>query len=150
MVGSSTGPVCLVIDKRIRDLRARLAIVQKRKEREVKARSAELSVSLVGYTNAGKSTLMNRLTGAGVLAEEQAAEFSLLGKLNQISGVDYPDDPKLRARIKSYELAFGMQAAVPETLELADPGRRVPGIVDSSRSLGCTGVHRRVLAMHAS
>lgn len=28
-------------------------------------------VSLVGYTNAGKSTLMNRLTGAGVLAENQ-------------------------------------------------------------------------------
>lgn len=56
--------------------------------------------------------------GSGVLAEEQAAEFSLLGRLNQLAGIEYPDDPQLRARIKSYELAFGMQAAVPETLEI--------------------------------
>src|SRR5262245_40848115 len=54
----------------------------------------------------------------GVLPEEQAAEFSLIGKLNQLAGIDYPDDPALRARIKSYELAFGMQTAVPETLGL--------------------------------
>ncbi|HWE38384.1 MAG TPA: DUF1501 domain-containing protein [Isosphaeraceae bacterium] len=52
----------------------------------------------------------------GITAEEQAAEFSLLGRLNTLSGIDYPDDPALRARIKSYELAFGMQAAVPEAL----------------------------------
>jgi GTPase len=55
-----------LIDKKIRDLRDRLAIVQKRKEREVQARAEELRVSLVGYTNAGKSTLMRRLTGADV------------------------------------------------------------------------------------
>jgi hypothetical protein len=55
--------------------------------------------------------------GGGVLPEEQAAEFGLLGKLNRLAGIDYPDDPQLRARIKSYELAFGMQSAVPETLE---------------------------------
>jgi hypothetical protein len=56
--------------------------------------------------------------GSGVLAEEQAAEFSLLGRLNQLAGIEYPEDVQLRARIKSYELAFGMQAAVPETLEI--------------------------------
>ena len=56
--------------------------------------------------------------GGGILAEEQAATFSLLGRLNQLSGIDYPDDAQLRARIKSYELAFGMQTAVPETLDL--------------------------------
>ena len=55
----------------------------------------------------------------GVLPEEQAAEFSLLGRLNTLAGIDYPDDAALRARIKSYELAFGMQTAVPETLDLA-------------------------------
>jgi hypothetical protein len=38
--------------------------------------------------------------------------------LNRLAGIDYPDDPALRARIKSYELAFGMQTAVPETLQL--------------------------------
>lgn len=52
----------------------------------------------------------------GVSAKEQEAEFSLLGKLNQLAGIEYPDDAQLRARIKSYELAFGMQMAVPEAL----------------------------------
>src|SRR5205085_2527431 len=33
-------------------------------------------------------------------------------------GFDYPDDQDLRARIKSYELAFQMQRSVPETLKL--------------------------------
>src|SRR5262249_10286899 len=51
---------------RIRDLKARLAEVQARKQREVRSRAEEHTVSLVGYTNAGKSTLMNALTGAGV------------------------------------------------------------------------------------
>jgi hypothetical protein len=55
---------------------------------------------------------------AGARRDEQEAEFSLLGKLNRLSGIDYPDDAALRARIKSYELAFGMQTAVPETLQL--------------------------------
>ncbi|MCI0743419.1 MAG: GTPase HflX, partial [Gemmataceae bacterium] len=56
---------------KIRDLKHRLGEVQARKEREVRARFEEHTVSLVGYTNAGKSTLMNLLTGAGVLAEDK-------------------------------------------------------------------------------
>jgi GTP-binding protein HflX len=56
---------------RIQDLKAKLSKVQARKEREVAARSDAPTVSLVGYTNAGKSTLMNALTGAGVLAEDK-------------------------------------------------------------------------------
>jgi hypothetical protein len=55
----------------------------------------------------------------GKTAAEQAEEFSLLGRLNRLSGVAYPDDPQLRARIKAYELAFAMQTAVPETLNFA-------------------------------
>ncbi len=60
-----------LVDARIRDLKERLAEVQARKEREVASRREEHTVSLVGYTNAGKSTLMNALTGAGVLAEDK-------------------------------------------------------------------------------
>jgi GTP-binding protein HflX len=60
-----------LVDQRIRDLRGRLAEVQARKEREVRSRFEEHTVSLVGYTNAGKSTLMNALTGAGVYVEDQ-------------------------------------------------------------------------------
>jgi GTP-binding protein HflX len=58
-------------DARIRDLKSRLHEVQARKEREVRTRREEHTVSLVGYTNAGKSTLMNALTGAGVYVEDK-------------------------------------------------------------------------------
>jgi hypothetical protein len=56
--------------------------------------------------------------GSGMTAQEQVAEFGLLGRLNRLAGIDYPDDPALRARIKAYELAFGMQTALPETMKL--------------------------------
>ena len=60
-----------LVDHRIRDLKHRLHEVQARKEREVASRREEHTVSLVGYTNAGKSTLMNALTGAGVYVEDK-------------------------------------------------------------------------------
>ncbi|WP_422930196.1 GTPase HflX [Singulisphaera sp. PoT] len=56
---------------RIQDLKAKLSKVQARKEREVAGRGDAPTVSLVGYTNAGKSTLMNALTDAGVLVEDK-------------------------------------------------------------------------------
>ena len=55
---------------------------------------------------------------ADLSEDEQREAFSLIGRLNRLSGIDYPDDQELRARIKSYELAFQMQTAVPETLAL--------------------------------
>lgn len=60
-----------LVAERIRDLKDRLSVVQARKQREVRGRIEEHTVSLVGYTNAGKSTLMNALTGAGVYVEDQ-------------------------------------------------------------------------------
>jgi GTP-binding protein HflX len=60
-----------LVGNRIRDLKAKLAEVLARKEREVKSRAAEHTVSLVGYTNAGKSRLMNALTKAGVYVENK-------------------------------------------------------------------------------
>jgi len=56
--------------------------------------------------------------GRQMTQEEQLANLSLLGKLNHIAGIDYPDDKDLSARIKSYELAFQMQTSIPETLQL--------------------------------
>ncbi|MFO0927596.1 MAG: DUF1501 domain-containing protein [Gemmataceae bacterium] len=55
----------------------------------------------------------------GVTAEEQRQLFELTGELNRLAGVRYPDDPQVRARIAAYELAFRMQMAVPQVLDLA-------------------------------
>ncbi|HLJ12416.1 MAG TPA: GTPase HflX [Planctomycetaceae bacterium] len=60
-----------LIDSRVSDLRQRLKTVERRRERQVSQRRDYLTVSLVGYTNAGKSTLMNALTGAGVFVANQ-------------------------------------------------------------------------------
>jgi GTPase len=60
-----------LVTLKIRDLKSRLSVVQARKQREVQSRFDEHTVSLVGYTNAGKSTLMNRLTGSDVVARDQ-------------------------------------------------------------------------------
>jgi GTP-binding protein HflX len=60
-----------LVERRIVELRGELARVLRRKEREVAARSDHMTVSLVGYTNAGKSTLLNKLTGADALVEDK-------------------------------------------------------------------------------
>ncbi|MBS0264604.1 MAG: GTPase HflX [Planctomycetes bacterium] len=60
-----------LIDARVTELRARLKEVEKRRERQVSQRHDHITVSLVGYTNAGKSTLMNALTGSDVYVADQ-------------------------------------------------------------------------------
>jgi GTP-binding protein HflX len=60
-----------LIDRRVTDLRRKLESVEKRRERTVSNRKEQTTVSLVGYTNAGKSTLMRRLTGADVLIADK-------------------------------------------------------------------------------
>lgn len=61
------------IRSRIQNLRAELDRVEKRRDALHKRRkkNGALCVAIVGYTNAGKSTLMNRLTNAGVLEEDK-------------------------------------------------------------------------------
>ncbi|NMG73300.1 ribosome rescue GTPase HflX [Aromatoleum diolicum] len=62
-----------LLGKRVKLLKERLAQIEK--QRRVRRRGREgrnvLSVSLVGYTNAGKSTLFNSLTKAGAYAADQ-------------------------------------------------------------------------------
>ncbi len=51
-----------------------------------------------------------------VSAAEQRLGFDLVRRLNAISADRYPDDKDLDARIKSYELAYRMQTAVPDVI----------------------------------
>jgi hypothetical protein len=55
---------------------------------------------------------------ADVLPQEQERQFSLVDRLNRLSAVEYPEDAAIRARIRSYELAFRMQMAVPKALDI--------------------------------
>ncbi|HLA84140.1 MAG TPA: GTPase HflX [Thermoguttaceae bacterium] len=56
--------------RRIIELKRELHAIERRKQREVAARRDRMTVSLVGYTNAGKSTLLNTLTGADVFTQD--------------------------------------------------------------------------------
>jgi len=60
-----------LVSKRIIDLRRELANIDRRRVREIDARRGMFKICIVGYTNAGKSTLLNALTDAGVLVEER-------------------------------------------------------------------------------
>ena len=62
-----------LIGERVKALRARLGKLRKQHEtqRRQRGRNHTFSVSLVGYTNAGKSTLFNTLTKAGVYVANQ-------------------------------------------------------------------------------
>jgi GTP-binding protein HflX len=61
------------IAKRVKVLRVKLATLQKQRtmQRRARARGEVLSLSIVGYTNAGKSTLFNALTGATAYEADQ-------------------------------------------------------------------------------
>ena len=58
------------------------------------------------------------LPGKDQSAAKQREQFDLIRKLNEQAAERAPDDPAVRAKIQSYELAFRMQAAVPEVMKL--------------------------------
>jgi GTP-binding protein HflX len=60
-----------LVSKRITDLKSELTRIDKRRVREIDARKGLFKICLVGYTNAGKSTLLNALTDADVLVEDR-------------------------------------------------------------------------------
>ncbi len=60
-----------LVSKRIIELKHELANIDKRKIREINGRKGLFKICIVGYTNGGKSTLLNALTNAGVLVEDR-------------------------------------------------------------------------------
>ena len=61
------------IHERISQLKSELQDVERHRDvvRKQREQSGTLTAAIVGYTNAGKSTLLNKLTGAGILAEDK-------------------------------------------------------------------------------
>ncbi len=99
-----------LIDRRIRTVRSRLERVRSRRglSRRSRARSQVPLVALVGYTNAGKSTLFNRLTGAASLVRDQL--FATL-------------DPTLRRLDPLGEFGAGSEIVLADTVGFI---RRLP------------------------
>jgi len=60
-----------IVSKKIHALRKKLREIEKRQERLVASREEFFTVSIVGYTNAGKSTLMNALTEIDTFVEDK-------------------------------------------------------------------------------
>ena len=74
--GSGAGESALALDRRkvrdrISELKDQLEAVQRDSDQRRSARRDQLRVALVGYTNAGKSSLMRALTGSEVLVEDK-------------------------------------------------------------------------------
>lgn len=87
------------VQRRIAALEAQIAEMDANRQvqRAKRERSGILKVAIVGYTNAGKSTLLNRLTDAGILAENKL--FATL-------------DPTTR----KYELPSGRELLLTDTV----------------------------------
>ncbi|MFM1892005.1 MAG: hypothetical protein RLZ44_1082 [Pseudomonadota bacterium] len=113
-----------LLGQRIDQIRRRLERVDSQREQGRRARRrAELpTVSLVGYTNAGKSTLFNRLTEAGVYARDQL--FATLDPT--LRRLDLPDGGHLIladtvgfiSRLP-HELVAAFRSTLQETTEAA-------------------------------
>ena len=60
-----------LINRRIAALNKALGEIETTRQTQVRAREGLYTAALIGYTNAGKSTLMNGITGAGVYVKDQ-------------------------------------------------------------------------------
>src|SRR5579871_3683224 len=79
----------------------------------------------------GDTPLLHLKPPAGMTDAEQRSELGLLKKLDQMWARDKQEDSELDARIRSYELAYKMQSAAPEAVELtkeSDATRKLYGM----------------------
>lgn len=140
-----------IVQRRMTFLRQQLAGIDRRKLREVKARSDYFQVSLVGYTNAGKSTLMNALTDAGAYVEDKLfATLDTLTRRWDLGGgqVALLSDTVGFVRDLPHHLVASFRATLEETLHAdllmhvvdasaADAAEQIGSVEAVLAELGC-------------
>lgn len=122
-----------LLGERIKNLRARLEKVGQRREqgRAARRKAETPTVSVVGYTNAGKSTLFNQLTGAEIFAADQL--FATLDPT--LRRLELPvGDPVILADTVGFirDLPHELIAAFNATLEETHQASLLLHVVDAS------------------
>lgn len=143
-----------LLDQRIDQIRRRLAKVDSQREqgRRARRRAEVPTVSLVGYTNAGKSTLFNALTHAHVYVKDQL--FATLDPtlrridLDEGSAIILADTVGFVSRLP-HELVAAFKSTLQETVEAdlllhvidAPSHQRTGNIAEVEDVLGQIGAH---------
>ena len=68
----------------------------------------------------GETPILNTKLGPGQTTERQLSKLDFLSQLNKSWSADKAEDGELDARLKSYELAYKMQAAGPEAVDISN------------------------------
>lgn len=104
------------VHKRIAALKEKLRKVERQRHTQRKGRADYYKIALVGYTNAGKSTLFNRLARAEVVEADQL--FSTLDSTTRILAAEYPQKVVLTDTVGFIEkLPHQLVASFKSTLE---------------------------------
>jgi GTP-binding protein HflX len=108
-----------IVRKRISDLKHEISKIQQRKTRLVAERTRQhVTVCIVGYTNAGKSTLFNTLTAAGTYADNKL--FATLDTKTRAWKLERGTDVLLSDTVGFVrDLPHGLVASFKATLEEA-------------------------------
>jgi len=121
------------LTRRISKLEAELRDLQRnrRLQRKGRQRSGLANVTIVGYTNAGKSTLLNRLTAAGVLVEDRL--FATLDPTTRRLALP-GGEPVLLTDTVGFvrQLPHGLVEAFKSTLEVVTEADLLIHLVDAS------------------
>ncbi|MDX1578761.1 MAG: GTPase HflX, partial [Gemmatimonadota bacterium] len=93
-----------IIDRRIARLREELKQIARSRDTQRKARGDEFTVALVGYTNAGKSSILRGLSGSDLFVEDRLfATLDSATRAVELSGGHFSDIAALRSALWSEE-----------------------------------------------